>query len=157
MSARSSVCGSAVACSGAMYDGVPSAKPTEVSATARARFRHRLRHAEIGDLRVPAREQHVVGLDVAVHDAMLVRVLQRFRHFAEESRRLGQRQLARALEPRAERFALDERHRVPEQLARESGVEEGNDVGMLQPRHHLHLAAEAILVDGSPPSRAEAP
>ena len=96
---------------------------------------------------MPAREQHVVGLDVAVHHAVLVRVIQRLRHLAQEPRGLGQRQLAAPLEPRAERFALDERHRVPEQLARESGIQQGNHVRMLQPRHHLHLAPEAILVD----------
>ena len=78
----------------------------------------RLGDAEVGDDRRAAGEQHVVRLDVAMDDAALVRVRQRLRDVAQDADRLGDRQRARAREPRAQRLALDERHRVVRQAVR---------------------------------------
>ena len=94
MSARWSTWGSAVACSGAMYTGVPSATPAVVMLLAAGGLAHRLGHAEIGDQRVPAGEHHVLGLDVAVHHAVLVRVSQRVRHVVQQPHRVADRELA---------------------------------------------------------------
>ena len=54
----------------------------------RARRRERLRDAEVGDHGGAAGEQDVVRLDVAVHDAALVRVGERLRDFAQDARSL---------------------------------------------------------------------
>ena len=49
---------------------------------------HRLGHAEVGDQRVAAGEEDVVGLDVAVDDALLVRHGQGVGHVADDADRL---------------------------------------------------------------------
>ena len=46
-----------------------------------------LRNAEVRDDGRLTGEQHVVGLDVAVHDAALVRIHQRARHVAQDAYR----------------------------------------------------------------------
>ena len=74
-----------------MYAGVPIDVPICVSValrTSRARGADGFRDPEVGDDRRAAREQHVVGLDVAMHDAALVRVRQRLRHVAQDADRL---------------------------------------------------------------------
>ena len=93
--------------------------------------------------RIPG-EQHVVGLDVAVNDAVRVGVAQRVGHVAQDPHGLGHRQLAVAPEPRAERLAFDERHGVVEQVARLAGGEQRDDVRMLERRGQLDLAAEPV-------------
>ena len=72
-SLRPSSSRSPAACSGLMYAGVPIATPVPVSCSP-ARAVDRPRDAEVGDERVPALEQDVLGLDVAVDDAARVRV-----------------------------------------------------------------------------------
>ena len=71
----------------------------------------RLRDAEVGHYgRVPGQE-HVVGLDVAMRDALGVRVLERSRNVAQDRDRLRYRQLA-VRQSLAQRLALDVRHPV---------------------------------------------
>ena len=122
MSARWSRSVSPIACSGAMYVGVPSATPTVVSLSSRRRA-HRLGHAEVGDRGVAAREHHVVGLDVAMHHAALVGVGERVDHLAQDPDRLVHRECAFAREPLAQRLALHERHDVVEEAVGLAGVE----------------------------------
>ena len=78
-----------------MYAGVPSATPSDGERAARAprcvARGERLRDAEVGDHRDAAGEQHVVRLDVAVDDAVLVRVRERARDVAQDAHRLGRR------------------------------------------------------------------
>jgi hypothetical protein len=71
----------------------------------------RLRDAEIGDDGVMAREQHVVGLDVAMDHAARVRVGQRVGDVLEDPDRVAHRKLAFARQAGPERLALHERHR----------------------------------------------
>ena len=47
-------------------------------------FAHRLGNPEVRHQRVPATEQHVVGLDVTVDDALPVRVGQRVENVMED-------------------------------------------------------------------------
>ena len=92
MSARwSTSCGRSI-CSGAMYCGVPITRSpawvTSVTAgvaasvsagpsVAGASQAHQLGQAEVGDLHLPGPvEQDVLGLDVAMDDAMVVCVLE---------------------------------------------------------------------------------
>ena len=54
------------------------------------------------------------------------------------------RQLAVAPEPGAQRLALDQRHGVVEQVAGLAGGEQRDDVGMLERRGEVDLAAEPV-------------
>ena len=108
----------------------------------------RLGHAEVGHQRVAAGEEDVVGLDVAVDDALLVGHGQCVGHVADDAHRLGHGELAHARQLGAERFALDEGHDVEEEVALAAGGQEGDDVRVLQPRRQAHLALEALDADG---------
>jgi len=113
MSARASMDFSPIACSGAMYCGVPT--QARLRHALSARVLHGERDAEVGDERMPALQQNVLGLDVAVDNAAVVRILQRVGDLARELHSVGDGELRPAIEPRAPCFALDERHHV-EQL-----------------------------------------
>ena len=134
-----------------MYAGVPTDVPSCVSArvgAGRARRADRLRDAEVGDDGGAARQQHVVRLDVAVHDAVLVRVRERARDVAQDADDLRNRQ--RAVARRAARAATRPRRTASCRTARRStcpGGEHGNDVRLLQARGEVDLALEAIDVD----------
>jgi hypothetical protein len=99
--------------------------------------------SEVGHHRVTTREQHVLGLEVPVHDALRVRVRERVGQLAHEAHDVAYGKRAGPSEPRPERFALDVGHRVvrqPRDLAR--GVER-HHVGVLQPGGESDLALEA--------------
>ncbi len=66
--------------------------------------------AEVGNHGIVARYENVVWLDVAVDDAMVVGVSQRFSHIAHDAYGVAYRQLPLARELGAQRFALDEGH-----------------------------------------------
>ncbi|MBX6331397.1 MAG: hypothetical protein IRY91_06100 [Gemmatimonadaceae bacterium] len=74
---------------------------------------------------------------------MLVRVLQRLRGLVHDLQRLVDRERAVALEARAQRLALDERHGEPEPPRGGAGVVDGEDVRVLQPRGEPDLPLEA--------------
>lgn len=61
-----------------------------------------------------------------------------------ESRPPPAGQLARAFDARAERFTVDEGHRVVRQAIRFPRRKQRDDVGMLQPRGERDLAAESL-------------
>ena len=95
----------------------------------------------------PSGEQDVVGLDVAVHDAVAVRVVQRLGHLAGEPDGVLDRQLDFALQPVAQGLALDVGHRVPEPACCLARVEHGQDVRVLEPGRGLDLAQEALRAE----------
>ena len=136
---------------------------------------HRLGHAEIHHHRVPPRQHHVVRLDVPMDDALLVGVAQGVRHVREDADDLGDRQPPFAREPATEALALDVGHDEVEELggsatrrlgrgvrrarrrlalqcrhrlAGSAGIQQRQDVRMLQPRHHLDLPEEALGAEG---------
>ena len=112
--------GVAAACSGAMYAGVPSATPSEVNADGAQRGDALSAFATPKSVTIAgaAREQHVVGLDVAMHDAASCA----YASASATSLRMRMASLtgsvAVAREPRAQRFAFDERHGVVRQAVR---------------------------------------
>ena len=110
----------------------------------RARDRNGLRDAEVGDYCRSARKEHVLRLDVAVHDAGVVRVGERARHVPEDANCFGDREPPAFREPLTEREPLDKRHRIEGELARVPGREERHDVRLLQPGGELNLARETL-------------
>ena len=104
----------------------------------------RLRHAEIHHHCVPAREEHVLRLDVAMHHAGAVRHRQRLGDLGQQPHRLRHRELAGPGQAVPERLALDERHHVVEEAVGVAGVEHAEDVGVLQAGGHLDFAGEPV-------------
>ncbi|CAA9286601.1 MAG: hypothetical protein AVDCRST_MAG48-175, partial [uncultured Friedmanniella sp.] len=110
--------------------------------------RHRLRQAEVGDLDLPAvGEQHVLGLDVAVHEPGVVRRGQRGEHGLDDLERPGRRHRRLAEDDVAERGAVDVLHDDvgPDGVPVEDGpalVEHGDDAGVGEPGGGAGLPVE---------------
>ena len=75
------------------------------------------RNAEVRDHRVPAVQQDVLRLDVAMDHAVLVRVLQGIGYFAGDTQRVVDGELLLAREPVAQRFAFHVWHGVKDRAA----------------------------------------
>ena len=103
---------------------------------------HGLRHTEIRDDRHASGEDHVLRLDVAMHDAFAVGVRQCSGHVAQDVHRFVHRQLAAARETRTKRLALHEGHRIEGKPVRLARAQQWHDVRMLQSRRDLDLASE---------------
>ena len=123
-------------------------------ACAAARVADGLGDAEIGHYRRLARQQDVVGLDVAMHDAAFVRVDQRARHVAQHTHGLGFAHRA-SRQPCAQRFALHKRHREVRHAIGRASREHGHDVGLLQRRGELNLSGEALRAERGAQLRRE--
>ena len=108
---------------------------------------HGERDAEVGHERVAALQQDVLRLDVAMDHAEAVRVAERIGDFARDADRFVDRQLAVALEARAQRLAGDQRHHVVEQAVGLAAVEQRQDVRMLQARRGADLGEEALAAE----------
>ena len=100
--------------------------------------------AEVGHDRRVARQQDVLGFDVAVDHTLCVRVGQGPRHVPDDGDRLGDGDGALAREPLAERASLHERHRVVRQPVGRAGREQRDDVRLLEARGELDLAREPL-------------
>ena len=122
-------------------------RDTDRRQRATARGAHCLRHAEVGDHRVLPRDQHIVRLDVAMHDPVSMGVSEGVGDVGEDADRLAHRELALAAELSAQRLALDERHRVVEQVPGGRGRQQGNDVRVLEGGGEFDLAPETLDVD----------
>ena len=107
----------------------------------------RTRNSEIGDDRLAVAQQNVLGLDVPMDDAVPVRVVERECRLARDTHRVGNRKLPFARHSIAKRFALDERHRVPEQPVRGPRIVHAQDVRMLQIGGELDLLLEPVRAE----------
>ncbi len=98
-------------------------------------------------------EQNVLRLDVAVHDPLAMRVVQRIGHLGGNAQRLMHRQHRRPLESGAQRFSLDQRHDVEggrdftSPKGDGAAVEQGENVGVAQSRGDGDLSPEALDAD----------
>jgi len=77
-------------------------------------------------------EHHVGRLDVAVHHVLAVRVVQRQRHLFADAQHVCHRQQATGAGVRHEVGAVEELHGDVGQVVLFTGVEDGDDVGVLQ-------------------------
>ena len=153
MSARESTSGSAAACSGAMYVGVPTDMPicvsvSPVSCGGGSSFASETALAipKSETTAAPPQSEDVVGLDVAVDHAALVREGERLGDVAEQADRLADRQGAVLAQVRAQRPALLVRHRIVGHPADLPGGEQRDDVRVLELRREHDLAPEAVDV-----------
>jgi hypothetical protein len=103
-----------------------------------------LREAEVGQLDTALDvHEHVLGLDVAVDDALVVRVLERVADLGHDRQGLARREAALAHQP-AQVRALDELHQQEPALARLAEIVDAHDAGMVEPREQACLAQEAL-------------
>ena len=99
--------------------------------------------AEVEDLDAPVvEEEQVLGLDVAVHDALLVRRGEALRHARRVLGGLAHAERPLA-QPRAHRLALEQLRHHEEPLALLPGVVDRDDVGVRERRDRLRLGLEA--------------
>jgi hypothetical protein len=103
----------------------------------------RLRDAEVRHDGVPVGQQHVLGLEVAVHDPPGMRVLECVGDLANEAHHDRYRERTLAGEADTQRLALDERHRVVRQPGNLASRVQCDDVWVLQPRGQRDLAFES--------------
>ena len=105
---------------------------------------HSKRDPEIRNDRVRTLQQDVFWLDVAVNDAGSVCCTQRIGDFACDRDSVTDRQLSFPLEPCTERFTRDVWHDVVKQSVGIAGVEEWQDVRMLQTSGRANLGEESL-------------
>jgi hypothetical protein len=103
--------------------------------------------SEVEDLHLAVRgEEDVVGLDVAVDDAVVVQVLERVAHLDGDPERLLARDRDLAAHEGAERLPLHVLHGHVH-LALVAGLQDPDDVGVAQRLPDLLLAPEALGED----------
>jgi hypothetical protein len=90
-----------------------------------------------------------------VNHAVTVRVLESAQHLECYPPSVLQPQLFFAAQAIAEGFPLHVRHGVPHLAGGLAGVEDGQDVGVLEPSGYLDFMEEAIRAKGSRKLRAE--
>jgi len=126
--------------------GVGEGRASSVSTALGAA--QRLGDAEIGNRGGAAGEQNVVRLDVAVHDAALVRIGECARDVLHDRHRLRHGEATVREQSCAERLAVDVWHDEIRQPVGDAGAQHAHDVGMLQTGRQQDLAAEPIDRDG---------
>jgi hypothetical protein len=103
------------------------------------------RDSEVDPLRLAARADHQVGgLDVAMHHAGVVRVLDPVERLMDQRERLLEGQRAAPLESSVQCLALDEFHHQVEIVVFLGEGEHDGDVGMVESRQSLGFHPEAL-------------
>jgi hypothetical protein len=99
----------------------------------------------LGVLLVAAADAHdVLGLQIPMHHPRVVGLVQGRADLHAQGDGPRHRQGPLALDDRAQVVALDVLHDQVEQPLPRAEVEGLDDVGVVEPAHHLHLAAEAL-------------
>ena len=105
---------------------------------------HGFCHTEIRHERVFCGQQHVVRLDVAMDDPVLVRKRECVNHVPDQTNGISDRQLTRARQPGPQRLALDERHHEIQEPFGFARIVQRQDVGMGQFRCNGDLAEKPL-------------
>ena len=96
-------------------------------------------------------QEDVLRLHVAMDHAVSVRVLQSVRRGHRDVHRIVDRELPLARQPRTQRLAVDVGHDVeqepPVRIARLAGVEQREDVRVLEIRRDANLGEEPIRTE----------
>ncbi len=108
----------------------------------------RLRDPEVGDQRFALVQHHVLGLDIAVHHPMPMRIVERGRHVPRDLQGVLDRQLLLPIESLTQRLALDVGHDIIEEIASLAGVVQWDDVRMVEPCRDLDLAEKPLGSQG---------
>ena len=131
-----------------MYAGVPTAGTVSDRPGLDHARCDRPGDSEVRDYRLTVLEQDVLRLDVAVHHALAVGIVERAGHLLHDpaSGRKRERPLTR--EPLAEGLALHQRHDIVEQAVYGARVMERQDVRVMQRGGRLDLAEEPLAAHG---------
>ena len=103
--------------------------------------------AEVGDQCIPVGEQDVLRLDVAMHRPMAMGVVERGTDGRRDVYRVGNGELVFAHQPRAEGFAVHKGHHIEQEPIGASGIEERQDVRVLQRSCELDLLEKALAAE----------
>ena len=116
---------------------------------------NRPRNAEVGYQCVTAGEHDVLRLDVAMDEALTVRRVERIGDFGGNGECVVDRELLLAVEPVAERFAVDVRHHIVDEPLGLAGILHREDARMRERRRDLDLAQEPPVADRTGEIRLE--
>jgi hypothetical protein len=100
--------------------------------------------AKVGEQRLTVDEQHVLRLEVAVHHAAAMRVVESISNLSQNARALVERERAIALEAVPQRLTLDERHDEVQESVCLAGVVQRQNVWMLKACDDSDLAEKAF-------------
>jgi len=101
------------------------------------------RYAEVREVRVIVGEEDVLRFQVAVHHTAGMRIVERVSDLANDTDGVVELQRTFAVQTRAERLALHERHDEVQHAVGLPRVEQREDVGVLKPRDKPDLTQEA--------------
>ncbi len=109
-----------------------------------ARGRH-VGDAEVGELAAArGRDHHIGRLDVAVDDAVLLRVVERVGHLRGDLRRRGERGARQLAQHLLQRASLEQLHRDVGHAGVLADVEDGDDIRMVEAAGRARFAQEAL-------------
>ena len=117
----------------------------------------RKRDAEVGHDRPAVLKEDVLRLEVPVDNAVSVRVVEGGEHGESDSERVVDRELLLAVEPRAQRLTLDVWHHIVQQPVGGAGVEEREEVRVLQVGRNADLTQEALDAEDRTETRGRGP
>jgi hypothetical protein len=103
-----------------------------------------MRHPEVSDPGMSACQQDVLRFDVPVHDAVFMGAVQGVRYLAGKLTGHLDGKLDLPSEPVAQAFAVDVRHGIPEHAVGLTGIEQGQNVGMVETSGELDLAEKPL-------------
>ena len=89
-------------------------------------------------------QQDVLGLDVAVHDIVMMRVVERTRDLPGDRQRLVDAELFVTLQAVAQRFSPHVRLHVPQKTVGLPRIDQGENVGVIEPRGDLDFIDESF-------------